>query len=227
MYNAAMDGKLHLLFDADGTLYDFAETERRALSRLFGEYGIDGGSRPIYEEGNRKCWEMYEDGRISIAFLSTERFRMFFSRLGKDWDPEEAGNRYTRYLGKEGILIPGAEECLQELQGRYSISLITNGIGCVQRDRIRRTDTGKYYSHVFISEDIGYAKPDPRFFSAVLSELGAEKESCIVIGDSLTSDIRGAELSGIDSIYISFSGEASGKATWSVSSYSALLDLLL
>ena len=66
MYNATMDGKLHLLFDADGTLYDFAETERRALSRLFGEYGIDGGSRPIYEEGNRKCWEMYEDGRISI-----------------------------------------------------------------------------------------------------------------------------------------------------------------
>ncbi len=222
-----MKGKKHLLFDADNTLYDFGATEKTALERLFAEYSLPETLLPLYHEGNRRCWEMYEHGEITLEELETKRFRLFFDAAGIDADPEKAGLEYSEYLGEAGIMIPGAVSFLSELQGRYTLSLITNGIAKVQRERIKRTDTGKFFSNIFISQEIGYAKPDRRFFGFVLRALSAEKEECLVIGDSLTSDIKGAADSGIDSVFISFSGKTSDEAAYSVKSYAELSALLL
>lgn len=221
-----MKDKKHLLFDADNTLYDFQATEKAALGRLFGEYGISWSLVDIYHEGNRRCWRMFEEGAMTIEELEPARFRMFFEAIGIAEDPIEAGRLYSKYLGEEGIMLPGAIELLEKLYGRYSLSIVTNGIADVQRERIRRSDTGRFFDNVFISQEIGFSKPDPRFFSFVLNALGAEKESCLVIGDSLTSDIKGARDSGIDSVYISFSGDSTDEATYCVSSYDGLMKLL-
>ena len=123
-------------------------------------------------------------------------------------------------------MLPGALELLGSLQGRYSLSIITNGIARIQHERFRRTDTEKYFDHIFISQEIGYAKPDPGFFSHVLDTLGADRSECLVIGDGLTSDIQGAANAGIDSIYISWHGNTAEKASFSVSSFSELASLL-
>ena len=123
-------------------------------------------------------------------------------------------------------MIDGAIDLLERLEKEYHLCLITNGIANIQRERIRRTDTTRFFRKIFISQEIGYAKPDKRFFDYVLATLGTDKENCIVIGDSLTSDIQGALNAGIESVYISFDGKQSDKATWSVSSYDELVRLL-
>ena len=222
-----MKGKKYLLFDADNTLYDFNASEAAALRRMFSQYGIDISLLPIYHEENLKCWFLYEHGQMTLDTLETERFRRFLQRIGNDADPEEAGNSYSGFLAEEGIMLPGALELLGSLQGRYSLSIITNGIARIQHERFRRTDTEKYFDRIFISQEIGYAKPDRRFFGFVLRALSAEKEECLVIGDSLTSDIKGAADSGIDSVFISFSGKTSDEAAYSVKSYAELSALLL
>ena len=221
-----MKGKKYLLFDADNTLYDFNASEAAALRRMFSQYGIDISLLPIYHEENLKCWFLYEHGQMTLDTLETERFRRFLQRIGNDADPEEAGNAYSGFLAEEGIMLPGALELLGSLQGRYSLSIITNGIARIQHERFRRTDTEKYFDRIFISQEIGYAKPDPRFFSYVLDELSADRSECLVIGDGLTSDIQGAENAGIDSIYVSWSGNTTEKAAFSVSSFSELARIL-
>ena len=218
--------KKYLLFDADGTLYDFKKTESIALKALLEKYGIPETLLPVYHEGNRKCWDMYEDGKITLEELEVLRFRLFFSGIERDIDSQEAADTYAALLGDNGILIDGAREFLESIDSFYHLEIITNGIGRVQKKRFQGTDSEKYFENIFISQEIGYAKPDPRFFSYVLSALKAEKDECIVIGDSESSDIKGAVLSGIDSVFISFDGKTSENADYSVSSYSALLSLI-
>ena len=218
--------KEYLLFDADGTLYDFGKTEKIALSALFNELGIPENLLPVYHEENRKCWDMYEKGEITLEELEPLRFQLFFDRIGNNADSTEAGNEYARLLGENGILIDGAREFLDEVRERYHLEIITNGIARVQKARFKGTDTLHYFENIFISQEIGYAKPDPRFFSHVLSDLDTAPENCLVIGDSDSSDIKGAINSGIDSVFISFTGKTSSLADHSVSSYQELLSLL-
>ena len=214
--------KKYLLFDADGTLYDFAATERIALSSLFRELSLSEGLLPIYHEENRKCWDMYEEGKITLKELESMRFRLFFERIGRNDDGKKAGDEYARLLGANGILIDGARELLD----RFRLEIITNGIARVQRERFASTDTIKYFDHIFISEEIGWAKPDPRFFERVLESLSASPEECLVIGDSDSSDMKGAINSGIDSVFISFAGKRSELVDRSFSSYDELLSFL-
>ena len=221
-----MNGKKYLLFDADNTLYDFNETERRALDRLFLKYSISPALLPVYHEGNKKCWELYEKGALTLEALETERFRLFIENASLNENPKNMSEDYIKMLGEEGILLPGAMQLLEKLKKKYSLSIITNGIARVQRERIKRSGTTAFYDHIFISQEIGYNKPDIRFFSYVLKELNAEKEECLVIGDSLSSDIKGANNAGLDSVFISFKGEKAEDATWSVSSFDELLALL-
>ena len=221
-----MKNKKYLLFDADNTLYDFSATEKLALSKVFEEFGIPADLLPVYHEGNRKCWEMYEKGEMTLEKLENERFHIFLKAIGSNEDPDLVGSAYSRYLGEAGIMIDGAIDLLERLEKEYHLCLITNGIANIQRERIRRTDTARFFRKIFISQEIGYAKPDKRFFDYVLTSLGTDKESCIVIGDSLTSDIQGALNAGIESVYISFDGKQSDKATWTVSSYDELVRLL-
>ncbi|MBO8436482.1 MAG: noncanonical pyrimidine nucleotidase, YjjG family [Spirochaetes bacterium] len=215
----------YLLFDADNTLYDFNSTEKTALAKLFEHYKLSETLLPVYHSGNKDCWAMYEKGELTLEKLESERFRLFFQRASIDEDPEEAGALYSVYLGEAGIMMDGAISFLEKLEG-WDISLITNGIARVQKERIRRTGTAHFYSHVFISQEIGYAKPDSRFFEYVLSVLNATKDECLVIGDSLTSDIQGAKLSGIDSIFFSTEGRTTEDATFNASSYDEIFRII-
>ena len=217
-----------LLFDADGTLYDFKASEEYALSHIFASLDIPYTEEYIkaYHEGNRECWKEYEDGSLDMETLKRKRFDLFFDRLGLPHDGKDAGYEYIRLLGEAGILIPGAEDFLSALHGKKDMYIITNGIAYTQHHRIEGSGTGKYYKNIFISEEIGKAKPDPLFFSHVLSSIGIGREEAIVIGDSERSDIQGARNAGIRSVYISFDGSNSSLADHCVHSYSELLTLI-
>ena len=218
----------HLLFDADETLYDFAATERYALSLLFQDLSIPYTSEWIepYHEENDKCWHMFECGEMTLERLKSARFEMFFSVTGLPYDGKKAGEDYTRYLGDGGFMLPGAIDFLEDITKDHDASIITNGIAYTQHKRFEMTDTVKYFKHIFVSEEIGVQKPDKRFFDHVLSVLGLSPSDCLVIGDSEKSDIQGALNAGIESIYFSLKGKSSDKADHNAHSFDELASII-
>ena len=218
----------HLLFDADETLYDFAATERYALSRLFQDLSIPYTQEWIepYHEENDRCWAMFESGEMTLERLKGARFEMFFSRVGLPYDGTKAGEVYTKYLGEGGFMLPGAIDFLEDITTDHEASIITNGIAVTQHRRFEMTDTVKYFSHIFVSEELGVQKPDKRFFDKVLSMLGLTSKDCIVIGDSEKSDIKGARNAGIESIYFSYKGRNSEMADYNAHSYEELSSII-
>jgi len=197
----------HLLFDADGTLFDFEAAERWALTNLFTELGIDGADTAIgiYSGINNKLWEEFESGLITLEDLKTERFNRLFQRYGLPGDPSKAALRYIDHLSASDHLFPETIPLLDELIGRgYGISLITNGISRVQRGRLAATGIGRYFRAIVISEEIGVQKPHPAYFSIALGkvrETGVPADFPLIVGDSLTSDIRGGIDAGIDTCW--------------------------
>ena len=217
----------YLLFDADGTLYDFNATESIALKDLFGYYRIPytDANISIYHECNDYCWDQFEKGLMSQDKLKEYRFRLFFDKLGLKISDEEAGNLFLKRLSKHGLMLPGAVDFLNSINDRRK-SIVTNGIAEVQHGRIDDSNTESYFEHIFISEEIGSNKPDPAFFRTVLDTLKMSPDECIVIGDSEKSDIQGAINAGIESIYLNFNGAISDKATYSVASFDELKRLI-
>ena len=113
---------------------------------------------------------------------------------------------------------------MRELKKRGRVFLITNGTPAAQYGRLDALGIRSLFDGIFVSDEIGFAKPDPRFFGYVLSAAGAAREDCIVIGDSLTSDIAGANAAGIYSVWYAPQGEPCGAAPDAVArSYAEVL----
>lgn len=218
----------YLLFDADQTILDFNRTERVSLDRLFSLYGIEENliTMEKYRTANKFCWDSVENKSMTLEKLESERWRLFFESIGReDLNAKEAAIYFGNELGSNGFLLPGAKEMLNSLSS-YRKSLITNGIAHIQRSRLKDTQIENYFERVFISQEIGEVKPQKGFFDYVFSVLNISKKETVVIGDSETSDIKGAKNYGLDSIYLSFEGKKSNEATWSVSSYRELIELI-
>lgn len=215
-----------ILFDSDDTLLDFKASERQAIYRAFDIAGLpfDEDIRAVYSEINHGLWKALERGETTTEELLCERFRRLFERYGYDYDPKAMNDLYFRCLSETAFTMDGAREMLEYLYGRYELDIITNGVGYIQTARLDNADIRKYIKHLFISGEIGATKPDKAFFDYVLCRIDEkDKSKILVIGDSLTSDIKGALDSGLDCVYI---GSAENQATYSVSSITELKKIL-
>ncbi len=198
----------HLLFDADGTLYDFMAAENYALKKLFAETGLQATEEMIetYHEINHSLWLDLERGGTTVEELKSERFSRFFRTYGVHFDAADASDRYVYHLGTSYHVFDDTIRVLGQLKGMgYRMSIITNGITSVQKGRVQATGTASFFSYVAIAEELGFVKPDPMFFTETfreLEKLGIHPENPLVIGDSLSSDIEGARRAGLDSVWI-------------------------
>lgn len=220
-----------LLLDADGTFLDFACTERIALENLFGHFGIPHTREMLesYHSANSECWKALEEGRLSMEDLETRRFTLFFEKEGLDIDASQASEVYIDELAKAAFYIDGAEELLERLSKDFCLVVVTNGIPRVQRGRLERLGAMKYFKAIVISGEIGASKPSTAFFDRTLEIIGARKEECLVIGDSLTSDMKGALDSGIDALYLHLGkdvDDAPKGIKYTASSYNELVSVL-
>lgn len=192
-----------LLFDADETLLDFDRDETDALSRILDECGIKKSEENIntYKEINIGLWKALERGEIDKPVLKKVRFRMFFEKIGytPKEDPFVINERYLSYLGEGGNLLAGAKELITELhQSGYELYIVTNGIEKTQRKRLTKAGILLYFTELFVSETVGHQKPKKEYFDYVLGHISEkDKSKVLLIGDSLTSDIKGAVNAGI------------------------------
>lgn len=193
-----------VLFDADGTLFDYDRAEASALRRTLGEFGYSYRARyaEVYGQINRELWREFEQGRISQHRLRTRRFELFFDEIGIVCDPERFSTRYLPHLAAGTDLIEGAIEVVRWLHGKAGMVLITNGMPEVQRPRFASSDLSDYFTGIVISEEVGAAKPDPKIFDAAFQVMKwPRKEEVLMVGDSLTSDIDGGNSYGIDTCW--------------------------
>lgn len=221
----------YLLLDADGTFLDFARTEKLALEKLFQHYSIEcsGDMLCLYHNANRQCWEDLEKGLISVSELETLRFERFFSAIRRPVSAQEASGRYITLLASNAFYLEGAERFLEEAGKEYRLAVITNGISIVQTERLRALNALRFFSHVIISQDIGISKLAKGFFDRTLEIIGASASECLIIGDSLTSDIAGGIGSGIDTLWYHPAAacpDSNMPATYSAGSYDEILSIL-
>lgn len=193
-----------LFFDADDTLFDYGKAEERALSATLAELGlpVTPGVLPAYQQINQSLWREFEQGNISALDLRLVRFVRLFDRLGLVGNAETFSTRYLVNLSRTSILFQGAEVLLARLAKNYRFGLVTNILPEVQRPRLASSGIAHFFEFVAISEELDAAKPDPRFFQAALALAGdPDLTSVLVIGDSLSSDIRGGCLAGLDTLW--------------------------
>ena len=194
-----------ILFDADGTLYDFDKAAVEALKSGFKKYRLDWTTNTffIYEEVNKKIWNDFEKGLITTKEIKTERFKRFFNIIDvTNVDSIKFSEDYLEFLSQNNYLLEGAEEIVKWSNERFELAIVTNGLASVQNPRFKSSELRKYFKHIIISEEIGFAKPKKEIFEYSFNLLNNPKrENVIIIGDNLTSDIKGGEDYGIDSCW--------------------------
>jgi len=200
-----------LLFDADNTLFDYEAAERQALALSFEQAELPYGPDVLvlYQEINAELWGDFEGGETTVERVKVDRFAQLLSTLpvAEPPAPADFSVLYLLNLGDCTHLIPDAEFVLQQAGRRAHLALITNGLAAVQRSRLAKSGLAVYFEAVIISEEVGVAKPDPRYFEIAFEQMGyPPKDLALVIGDSLTSDMRGANLYGVDACWFNPDG---------------------
>jgi len=193
-----------ILFDLDHTLFDFEASKVAAFAQVMAVEGHENHDelRSILSSVERPLWQQLEAGELRIDDLNRLRFAKLNETADLGADVDRMAANYLDGLGRSGGLLPGAREVLTDLDRHCTLGLITNGYGAVQRPRMVNFGIGHFFDAVVISGELGISKPDPRFFDEALYQLGhPDRSDVLVVGDSLTSDIAGANASGIDSCW--------------------------
>lgn len=206
----AMSAVVKTIFlDLDDTLLDFQRAERQALSRTLRHFQIDPAPAVLdrYHEINRQQWELLEEGKLTRSQVLTRRFDLLFGELGMECSSAEVRDIYETHLSRGHFFIPGAPELLAELAPRYDLYLASNGTAAVQAGRIESAGIARYFKDLFISEKMGANKPSPAYFRSCFDAIpDFDPAAALVVGDSLTSDIRGARNAGLRSCWFNPKG---------------------
>lgn len=200
-----------LLMDADGTLLDFDEAERRGVTVVMKTFGVEPTPEhiEIYHKLNQSCWQEFERGDITREQIFEKRYPLFFSRFGVKVEAREAESIYRQQLNSCAALIDGALDICSYLKSRYNLYIITNGISSTQYRRLKDSTLDQYFQEIFVSEDAGSQKPQKGFFDYCLPKIPEKERSrMLVIGDSLTSDIQGGINMGIDTCWVNLTQAA-------------------
>ena len=188
-----------ILWDVDGTLLDFSAAEKAAIQKLFAEFGLGPCSDEMvarYSAISTGYWKRLERGEITKAEVLVGRFRDFFSELGIDTALAEPFNaRYQVSLGDTVAYRDDSLSIVKGLRGRVRQYVVSNGTVIAQTKKLERSHLGEWMDGVFLSEQLGAEKPSPLFFEKVFAAVpDLAREEMLIVGDSLTSDMKG----GID-----------------------------
>lgn len=201
----------HIFFDLDNTLWDFDRSSILAFDKIFEifnliNYGIPSAKdfHKTYFDHNNKLWDLYRKGEIDKDFLKIERFRLPLKDYGivDEKLAIDLGESYTDYAARLVALVPNTMEVLNYLKDKnYNIHLITNGFLEVQSIKMQSSGLDKMIDHSFVSEVVGFKKPDHRIFFHAMDAVGGNIKNSVMIGDDLSVDIIPAKEIGMKHIY--------------------------
>lgn len=191
-----------ILWDVDGTLLDFHAAEREAIRACFRSHGLgecDDDMIKRYSAVNVRYWERMELGEITKRQVLVGRFEEFFAGEGiSPVDIEAFNEEYQLRLGDTICYIDNSFELVRSLRGRARQYAVTNGTVAAQEKKLSRSGFDRLFDGVFISDRVGIEKPGKGFFDKVFERIApVDPAQTMIVGDSLTSDMRGGENAGI------------------------------
>ncbi|MEN3008661.1 MAG: YjjG family noncanonical pyrimidine nucleotidase [Pseudothermotoga sp.] len=193
-------------FDLDGTLLDFARSEREALTAVFSTHGVFLTEKEIetYVEINKKWWKFFSEGRFSKEEIVVARFKEFISLLGRsDLNAQEISWQYLRKLSQTAHFLPGAEAFLERMKAfGFRMAVLSNGVQMVQENRAKLLKLERFFEFILTSEVAGKPKPDPTMFFVASSKSGVPLKESVYVGDDPIIDFLAAKNAGTDFILI-------------------------
>ena len=229
----------NFLFDLDQTLLDFHASEYKALGIVLRANGLSFSDEiyRAFKAYNKSLWLELEKGRISRTELFEMRFRYVFGLCSGDvsgLDPLTVNNDFIRTMSVNGVLMDGALEFVKKVKNEIADSriwIVTNGVTVNAKGRIASTGLDRYIDGLFVSEDLGATKPSAAYFDICLKRIGEPRESCIMIGDSLSSDMLGAKNASLASVWFMPAGDTEGAMSeydidYCASSFDELYEIL-
>ncbi len=198
-----------LFLDLDDTILDFHKAERLAIAKTISQMGVEPTDAVLdrYRQINKAHWEALERHELTREQVLVGRFRVLFQELGASVDPEGCARAYEDNLSQGHWFLPGALEAVQSLSKKYKLYLASNGTAKVQAGRLKSADISKYFQEIFVSQEVGFNKPDLGYFETCFSRIpGFRRDRAMMVGDSLTSDIQGGITAGIRTCWINPQG---------------------
>ena len=191
-----------ILWDVDGTLLDFGAAEKVAIRQCFASHDMGECTDEMlgrYIVINRKYWEALERGELTKPEVLVGRFREFFETEGLPVEKAESFNEeYQVRLGDTVVFCDNALELIQKYKGQIKQYAVTNGTKVAQDRKLKNSKLDTLFDGIFISDVLGVEKPNKEFFDKVFEVIGTyEPGEVIIVGDSLTSDIKGGNNAGI------------------------------
>ncbi len=222
-----------LFLDLDNTILDFGASSKIAFFHIFEIYQLSLTQKHYerYREINHQYWVKLEKGDISADQLKVQRWSDFITEFEIIADPKQLNEAYLNHISNNPIFVKDALSSLNQFRINYRMMLITNGLANVQLPRLQLTGLNPYFEHIVISEQLGYAKPSKEFFDHCHSLAGNPlKDMVLVIGDTLTSDIKGGLDFGYHTCWYNYykkGNESEYKPHYEVKSQEGLQKLLM
>lgn len=196
----------YILFDLDGTLLDFNTGEKNAFSdtiKTFSNYVVNDVECKEFSRINEYYFNEYSKGNMDRKTFHYHRFNEIKKYLNLDFEPIKANEYYVNSLKYQANLYDDVIDILDYLSKKYILFVASNGQTIVQNKRLETAGIDKYFKKYYISEDVGYNKPNEGFFNYIFDDLkDYKKEEYVIIGDRLDTDILGGINVGIITIYI-------------------------
>lgn len=191
-----------ILWDVDGTLLDFLAAEKAGIRKCFESFSLGECTDEmlkIYSAINVRYWEALERGDMTKPQILVGRFTEFFETVGIDPALAQAFNdEYQQRLGDTAVFCGGALETVKALYGKVPQCVVTNGTRDVQYKKLTSSGLMPFMEHLFISDEIGYEKPSREFFAPVFAAYpDLRPDEMLIVGDSLTGDMKGGENAGL------------------------------
>ena len=195
----------YLFLDLDDTILDFKKAEYIAIGKTISDFGVEptDAVRHRYHEINKWHWEQLELGKLTRAEVLENRFKVLFTELGVEVDATAVARTYEKNLSQGHWFLPGAEEAVDSLSKKYRLFLASNGTASVQKGRMTSANLYRFFETVFVSQEIGHNKPSKAYFDACFATIpGFDREKAMIVGDSLSSDIKGGINAGIKTVWV-------------------------
>ena len=218
-----------ILLDADNTIFDFDKSENNAIKLTFNKYGIkcDKKLATLYHEVNDKYWKKLEKKEVTKQQLAVLRFKEIFDMYGFNIPPLQFNDEYKQNLAKQSFLLENAEEIVKYLHSLgKKIIIASNGSSTIQNSRVKNSKIADFITAVYTSEEAGFTKPSVEFFDKLFNKFNIEKHDTILIGDSLTADIKGGYMYGIDTVFFSPTNEQNDMPNYTITNLLQIKDIV-
>lgn len=198
-----------VLIDIDDTIFDFEKCSKNSFLKTLEKFNLKFKEEDFsyFNKVNDILWTKQKLGEINIKEVFIKRDYLMGKYFNLDIEKGLFNDLFVKFLYDDIEMVDGIEDLLLYLSDKYKIFTASNGIYKMQKNRLKKSNLDKYFDKIFVSDKIGYEKPDKRFFKKIMDITKYSNDDLIMIGDSIKSDIIGAKNSKIKSIYFNKDGK--------------------